>query len=144
MKNWPLSNISTTTLFAHRTAIPDFDSRLRQLVLDCSQLDWSRISPAIFGAMFEGVLEVHEPDLSRQAGRRELGAHYTSERNILRAINPLFMDGLRAELQAAGNNPTRLEGPQYDKLPTLRIMDPACGYCSSSSPTANCACSKTN
>ena len=113
-------------LFAHRTAIPDFDSRLRQLVLDCSQLDWSRISPAIFGAMFQGVLEVHEPDLSRQASRRELGAHYTSERNILRAINPLFMDGLRAELQAAGNNPARLQA-LYDKLPTLRIMDPACG-----------------
>ena len=113
-------------LFADRTAIPDFDSRLRQLVLDCSQLDWSRISPAIFGAMFQGVLEVHEPDLSRQASRRELGAHYTSERNILRAINPLFMDGLRAELQAAGNNQAKLKA-LYDKLPTLKVLDPACG-----------------
>lgn len=113
-------------LFADRTAIPDFDSRLRQLVLDCSQLDWSRISPAIFGAMFQGVLEVHEPDLSRQASRRELGAHYTSERNILRAINPLFMDGLRAELQAAGSNQAKLKA-LYDKLPTLKVMDPACG-----------------
>jgi type II restriction/modification system DNA methylase subunit YeeA len=90
------------------------------------ELDWSGISPAIFGAMFQSVLEVHEPDLSRQASRRELGAHYTSERNILRAINPLFMDGLRAELAAAGSKPRRLQA-LYDRLPTLRIMDPACG-----------------
>ena len=113
-------------LFADRTRIPAFDSSLRTLLLDCVNLDWSGISPAIFGAMFQSVLEQHQPDLSRQASRRELGAHYTSERNILRAINPLFMDGLRAELQAAGNNPARLQA-LYDKLPTLRIMDPACG-----------------
>ncbi|MDO4768901.1 MAG: N-6 DNA methylase [Brachymonas sp.] len=113
-------------LFAERTRIPAFDSALRQLLLQCVQLDWSAISPAIFGAMFQGVLEQHQPDQSRTASRRELGAHYTSERNILRAINPLFMDDLRAELAAARNSKTRLQA-LYDKLPAIRVLDPACG-----------------
>lgn len=113
-------------LFAERTRIPAFDSTLRTLLLGCVTLDWSQISPAIFGSMFQGVLEHHLPDHSRTASRRELGAHYTSERNILRAINPLFMDKLRAELQAAGTSRVKLQA-LYDKLPTLRIFDPACG-----------------
>ncbi|WP_321866633.1 type IIL restriction-modification enzyme MmeI [Paraburkholderia tropica] len=61
-----------------------FDNQMRALLVQCAELDWSGISPAIFGAMFQGVLEVHTPDEKRQATRRELGAHYTSERNILR------------------------------------------------------------
>lgn len=113
-------------LFADRTRIPAFDSGLRALLMDCVLLDWSGISPAIFGAMFQSVLEQHQPDQSRTASRRELGAHYTSERNILRAINPLFMDGLRAELQAAGRSRAKLLA-LYDRLPTLKIFDPACG-----------------
>ncbi|MGD9758761.1 MAG: class I SAM-dependent DNA methyltransferase [Comamonas sp.] len=113
-------------LFEERTRIPAFDSDLRRLLLDCVQLDWSAISPAIFGAMFQSVLEHHEPDKSRTASRRELGAHYTSERNILRAINPLFMDGLRAEFKAAGTSRTK-QLALYEKLPTLRFFDPACG-----------------
>ncbi|POR08000.1 DNA methyltransferase [Diaphorobacter sp. LR2014-1] len=113
-------------LFADRTRIPAFDSPLRSMLLGCVSLDWSQISPAIFGSMFQGVLEQHQPDQSRTASRRELGAHYTSERNILRAINPLFMDKLRAELQAAGTSRVKLQA-LYDKLPTLRIFDPACG-----------------
>lgn len=113
-------------LFAERIRIPAFDSDLRALLLDCVRLDWSGISPAIFGAMFQSVLEQHQPDQSRTASRRELGAHYTSERNILRAINPLFMDGLRAELAAAGSSRAKLVA-LYDKLPTLKIFDPACG-----------------
>ncbi|MBS0466885.1 MAG: class I SAM-dependent DNA methyltransferase, partial [Proteobacteria bacterium] len=113
-------------LFAERTRIPAFDSGLRALLLDCVLLDWSGISPAIFGAMFQSVLEQHQPDQSRTASRRELGAHYTSERNILRAINPLFMDGLRAELQAAGSSRAKLLA-LYDRLPQLNVFDPACG-----------------
>jgi hypothetical protein len=117
-------------LFEENTRIPSFDSALREQLIACAQLDWSGISPAIFGAMFQGVLEEHNPDgadsSNRKATRRELGAHYTSERNILRVINPLCMDELRAELAKVKRNKTLLQA-FYDKLPTLTFFDPACG-----------------
>ncbi|MDA8260816.1 MAG: N-6 DNA methylase [Betaproteobacteria bacterium] len=113
-------------LFAERTRIPAFDAGMRALLLQCANLDWSGISPAIFGAMFQGVLEAHTPDESRQATRRELGAHFTSERNILRVIDPLFMDDLRAEFAKAQHSKPRMQA-LYDKLPTLHFLDPACG-----------------
>lgn len=114
------------SLFGERTRIPVFNSDLRSLLLKCATLDWSGISPAIFGAMFQGVLEEHATHESRQATRRELGAHYTSERNILRVINPLFMDELRGEFEASKKNKSKLRA-LYDKLPTLTFFDPACG-----------------
>ncbi|MEO6967596.1 MAG: DNA methyltransferase [Rhodanobacteraceae bacterium] len=114
------------SLFAERARIPAFDHDLRRLLLDCAELDWSGISPAIFGAMFQGVLEQQHPGDRRQATRRELGAHYTSERNILRVINPLCMDDLRAELYAPKRTKATLRA-LYDKLPTLTFFDPACG-----------------
>lgn len=113
-------------LFRERSEIPAFNSDLRQQLLDCIEMDWSEISPAIFGAMFQGVLEEHSPDETRQATRRETGAHYTSERNILRVINPLFLDDLKAELEAARRSKPRLKS-LYEKLPTLTFLDPACG-----------------
>ncbi len=105
---------------------------MREALLACSDdIDWSQISPAIFGAMFQSVLEDADANTNnkRKASRRELGAHFTSERNILRAINPLFMDGLRAEFEAARNKRDRQKSltALYDKLPTIRIFDPACG-----------------
>lgn len=114
------------SLFSERTRIPSFNSELRAALIECSILDWSKISPAIFGAMFQGVLEEHDTTAKRQATRRELGAHYTSERNILRVINPLFMDDLRAELEAARRSRPKLQA-LYDKLPKLKFFDPACG-----------------
>lgn len=114
------------SLFAERTRIPVFNSELRELLLTCATLDWSNISPAIFGAMFQGVLEEHATHEKRQATRRELGAHYTSERNILRVINPLFLEELRAEFEAVKKSKTKLKF-LYDKLPTLTFFDPACG-----------------
>lgn len=114
------------SLFSERTRIPSFDHSMRNLLVKCAELDWSGISPAIFGAMFQGVLEAHTPDEKRQASRRELGAHYTSERNILRVINPLVMDDLRADLEKAKRSKPRLQA-LYDKLPTLAFFDPACG-----------------
>lgn len=117
-------------LFAESTRIPSFDSELREQLIACAKLDWSGISPAIFGAMFQGVLEEHNPDgadsSNRKASRRELGAHYTSERNILRVINPLCMDDLRAELAKVKKN-KKLLTDFYDKLPSLTFFDPACG-----------------
>ncbi|MDR2186949.1 MAG: hypothetical protein LBE62_02725 [Azonexus sp.] len=114
------------SLFAERTRIPAFDANMRAQLIACAELDWSGISPAIFGAMFQGVLEAHNPDETRQATRRELGAHYTSERNILRLIDPLFMDDLRAEFDKAKRNKPRLQA-LYDRLPEIQCFDPACG-----------------
>ncbi|MHB1799624.1 MAG: class I SAM-dependent DNA methyltransferase [Vulcanimicrobiaceae bacterium] len=114
------------SLFAESARIPAFDHDLRALLLECAELDWSGISPAIFGAMFQGVLEQHHPHDKRQATRRELGAHYTSERNILRVINPLCLDDLRAELHAPKRTKATLRA-LYDRLPTLTWLDPACG-----------------
>jgi very-short-patch-repair endonuclease len=133
-------------LFAETTRIPSFDSELRQQLIACARLDWSGISPAIFGAMFQGVLEEHDVSnpspafgtlspregrgqgegSNRKATRRELGAHYTSERNILRVINSLCMDNLRAELNKIKKNKKLLQA-FYDKLPALTFFDPACG-----------------
>ena len=125
LKSFPYIN---GNLFAERTRIPVFDSDLRKLLISCATLDWSGISPAIFGAMFQGVLEEHNTTEKRQATRRELGAHYTSERNILRVINPLFLEYLREEFETSKRtkNKTRLKF-LYDKLPTLTFFDPACG-----------------
>lgn len=114
------------SLFAEHARIPAFNHDLRRLLLESAELDWSGISPAIFGAMFQGVLEQQHPADRRQATRRELGAHYTSERNILRVINPLCMDDLRAELHAPKRTKATLRA-LYDKLPTLTFFDPACG-----------------
>lgn len=114
------------SLFTERTRIPAFNRDMHALLLACAELNWSDISPAIFGAMFQGVLEAHTPDEKRQASRRELGAHYTSERNILRVIDPLFMDGLRAEFAKARHSKPRLKA-LYDRLPTITCFDPACG-----------------
>lgn len=114
-------------LFAEQTRIPSFNYELRQQLIECNKLDWSDISPAIFGAMFQAVLETQTEDsAARKESRRELGAHYTSERNILRVINPLFLDGLRAEFDAVKKNKTKLQA-FYNKLPTLKFFDPACG-----------------
>lgn len=115
------------SLFAERTEIPFFNTELRNILIECAKLDWSDISPAIFGAMFQAVLEENATDnKDRKETRRELGAHYTSERNILKVIQPLFLDGLWQEYEAAKNNKQKLTA-LYDKLPTLTFFDPACG-----------------
>ena len=114
-------------LFAEQIAIPSFDFDLRTILVKCSELDWSGISPAIFGAMFQSVLEAGATDTAhRKESRRELGAHYTSERNILKVIQPLFLDELHDEFVKAKGNEAKLTA-LYDKLPTLKFFDPACG-----------------
>ena len=113
-------------LFAEQISIPSFDFDLRTILVKCSELDWSGISPAIFGAMFQSVLEAGATDTAhRKESRRELGAHYTSERNILKVIQPLFLDELHNEFEQAITKP-KLQA-LYDKLHTLKFFDPACG-----------------
>lgn len=118
-------------LFERSGDFPVFDEKTRDLLVECSSLDWSTISPAIFGAMFQGILEGEfktegDEPVSRQATRREMGAHYTSERNIMRVIRPLFLDELREEFWAAQGDTTALKS-LYDRLPTITFLDPACG-----------------
>jgi hypothetical protein len=104
-------------LFSESIRIPDCTRGMRSRLLKACQFDWSAISPAIFGSLFQNVMEDSE--------RRALGAHYTTEQNILRTIDPLFMDALRADLEAATTLPALRRF--RDRLPTLRFFDPACG-----------------
>ena len=105
-------------LFAERLPPAAFDRAMRKLLLHCCDLDWSRISPAIFGSLFQSIMD--------KEARRNLGAHYTSEKNILKLINPLFMDDLRAEFKRARRNPNALF-QFHKKLAALKFLDPACG-----------------
>ena len=106
------------SLFAELLPHAAFDSCMRQLLLDCCALDWSRISPAIFGSLFQSVMDT--------TLRRNLGAHYTSEKNILKLIKPLFLDELRAEFERIKTNRKRLE-EFHQHLAQLQFLDPACG-----------------
>jgi hypothetical protein len=105
-------------LFEEALPIAAFNAKMRNILLKCSALDWGKISPAIFGSMFQSVMNPEE--------RRNLGAHYTSEKNILKLIKPLFLDELKAELKKVQGNKGKLK-EFHKKLSTLKFLDPACG-----------------
>jgi hypothetical protein len=105
-------------LFADTHRPPAFDSKTRELLLDACALDWSTISPAIFGALFQSVMS--------GVDRRKLGAHYTSEENILKLIKPLFLDELWVEFERIKNNANKLK-EFHQRLRALTFFDPACG-----------------
>ncbi len=105
----------------------EFDETARNTLIECSRLDWSEISPAIFGSLFQAIMHFDdEAAAAKTKKRRKLGAHYTSEENILKVINPLFMDDLRKELGKCGNNKQKLNA-FHDRLAGLNFFDPACG-----------------
>ena len=129
-------------LFAEPGFIPEFDVVTRNQFTDCGKLSWSEISPAVFGAMFQGAMNKEE--------RRNMGAHYTSEENILKLIKPLFLDDLYAEfeelkkkaepLKLGAATAKRADSSRrknfavrkmfYDFLEEvgkLKFLDPACG-----------------
>jgi len=106
------------SLFRENLPSAEFDTKMRQTLLDCLNFDWNKISPAIFGAMFQGVMD--------KTQRREMGAHYTSEGNILKLINPLFLDGLWQEFDRVKTDPAALDR-FHDKIARLKFLDPACG-----------------
>lgn len=110
-------------LFTDSIAIPTFNSAMRRTIIDTMRLDWSQVSPAIFGSMFQGVMDAET--------RRNLGAHYTSEKNILRVIKPLFLDDLYVEFSKAVQSGPRKKFTELrklqDKLADLKFLDPACG-----------------
>jgi hypothetical protein len=105
-------------LFAEFLPIPSFDSKMRDILLECCYLDWSKISPAIFGSLFQSIMD--------KAHRRNLGAHYTSEANILKLIKPLFLDELYEKFEKVKKNKKQL-AEFHKELSTLHFLDPACG-----------------
>ena len=110
-------------LFRKHLRTPSFNASMREALLDVCRFDWSNISPAIFGALFQSVMEPEQ--------RRAQGAHYTTEKNILKVIEPLFMDDLRAEfkrLKSRKDSRRRADLQRFqEKLSRLRFFDPACG-----------------
>ncbi|MCF7810022.1 N-6 DNA methylase [bacterium] len=105
-------------LFEEQLPIASFNMEMRDKLLDCCGLDWSRISPAIFGSIFQSVMDPVE--------RRHIGGHYTTETNILKALNPLFLDDLQLEYKEKKNNHRALKALQR-KIAGIKILDPACG-----------------
>ena len=110
-------------LFRETLRIPSFDSQMRQRLIDACHFNWSAISPAIFGSLFQSVMEKDE--------RRRQGAHYTTEQNILKVIEPLFLDDLREEFQRLKARRDTRRIPELigfqQRLGTLCLFDPACG-----------------
>jgi hypothetical protein len=106
-------------LFEERLATAAFDSSMRAMLLKACALDWGKISPAIFGSMFQSVMNPQQ--------RRNLGAHYTSEKNIQKLIKPLFLDELYNEFEKAKKASKAQLQALHDKLKTLKFLDPACG-----------------
>jgi hypothetical protein len=105
-------------LFAEQLGFADFNRDMYIALEQCTLFDWSSISPAVFGSLFQGIMEPRE--------RRHIGGHYTSERDILKVIRALFLDDLRAEFERVKNNKNQLK-QFHKKLAGLRFLDPACG-----------------
>ncbi|MCT7496846.1 class I SAM-dependent DNA methyltransferase [Aliarcobacter cryaerophilus] len=105
-------------LFEEFLPIPSFDSKMREILLECCYLDWGKISPAIFGSLFQSIMDKEH--------RRNLGAHYTSEANILKLIRPLFLDELYEKFEKVKKNKKQL-AEFHKELSTLHFLDPACG-----------------
>ena len=109
-------------LFSENLRSASFNRAMRETLLDCAALDWSQISPAIFGSLFQSIMDAK--------ARRDLGAHYTSEHNIRKALGPLFLDDLWAELdrlKASGKSNAKRLLEFHTKLASINVLDPACG-----------------
>ena len=110
-------------LFDGPMRIPAIDADMRRLLMEACNFDWSDISPAIFGSLFQSVMDPDE--------RRAQGAHYTTEQNILKVIEPLFMDDLRAEFEKLRSRKDSRRVSELQrfqiKLGEMRFFDPACG-----------------
>ena len=105
-------------LFSGSDEVPQFSRIARSYLLHVGGLDWTKINPDIFGSMIQAIAEDEE--------RGELGMHYTSVPNILKVLNPLFLDDLRAKLEEAGDNPRTLLNLRK-RMARIRVFDPACG-----------------
>jgi len=116
------------SLFEYQFAIPEFDARTRRILLECARLSWAEINPDIFGSMFQAVIDPEQ--------RGSLGQHYTSVSNIMKVIQPLFLDELRAELDTVialshdnrhKNNKAERLNALLERISQIKVFDPACG-----------------
>ena len=105
-------------LFTENVEVPRFSRIARKYLLHAGSLDWQQINPDIFGSMIQAVADDEE--------RGSLGMHYTSVENILKLLNPLFLDDLRKQLEEAGGSPVKLLNLRK-RLAKIRVFDPACG-----------------
>ncbi|WP_290742862.1 class I SAM-dependent DNA methyltransferase [Fibrobacter sp. UBA4309] len=105
-------------LFRTRIEIPKFSAHSRNKIIECGELDWKDINPDIFGSMFQTVIDEEQ--------RSNLGQHYTSVPNIMKVIEPLFLNELREEFEIAGSNVSRLK-KLLMRIRGIRVFDPACG-----------------
>lgn len=105
-------------VFAEPLPMPSFTKRMRDQLMVACAFNWSEISPAIFGSLFQAVKSAE--------ARRELGEHYTTETNILKTIEPLFLDELREKFDAAASDVNALKRLRQE-LALIRVFDPACG-----------------
>ncbi|AVX00062.1 MULTISPECIES: class I SAM-dependent DNA methyltransferase [Vibrio] len=105
-------------LFESDEPIPELGKKGRRILLECGQEDWSAINPDIFGSMFQAVIDVDQ--------RARLGQHYTSYSNIMKVIQPLFLDPLRSELEKQRNSVNGLK-KLLVRLGKIKVFDPACG-----------------
>ncbi len=105
-------------LFEETLPIASFNKRMREQLLKCCSLDWGSISPAIFGSLFQSIMD--------KEARRNLGAHYTSEKSILKLIHALFLDELSEEFEKSKSNKNKLK-EFHQKITSLKFLDPACG-----------------
>lgn len=109
-------------LFKDTIRIAHMDSTHRVALLQCCSLNWAKVSPALFGSLFQSVMDSVE--------QRKKGAHYTSEKNILKTIHPLFLDELREEferIKAYKTGKKQALEKFHNKLASLKFLDPACG-----------------
>lgn len=105
-------------LFSGNTDVPRFSKIARSYLVHIGNLDWTKINPDIFGSMIQAVTDEEE--------RGSLGLHYTSVPNILKVLNPLFLDDLREKLEEAGDNSRKLLNLR-NRMAKIRVFDPACG-----------------
>ena len=115
-------------LFREQYWIPEFNARTRRILLDCARMNWAEINPDIFGSMFQAVIDTQQ--------RGNLGQHYTSVSNIMKVIEPLFLQGLRAEYEqltslsndnAHKNRKAKRLDELLTRLGNIKVFDPACG-----------------
>lgn len=117
-QGWSKLKYVNGSLFEEQVPMPALDGHCRKLLLDCARLNWKLINPDIFGSMLQAVVDVEK--------RGELGMHYTSPSNIMKVLEPILLDPLKAELERAGKNKTKLRD-FLARLGRIRVFDPACG-----------------